>query len=213
MTDPSKTLIAALLDHSGSMSTSVEATEDGWRELISEQRANPGQCQVTLAQFDHEYEVLYPPTDIAVVPEFTLVPRGRTALLDATGRFITEVGEQLSALPEEQRAGQVICLIMTDGMENASRRWTWEAIKGLITQQREVYGWEFIFLGADIDAVQVASRMGMDSRYAMSFDKYDYDNNRAAFASTHAVMSRKRRPESLGSEGFTDVDRRRAMGQ
>ena len=135
MTDPSKTLIAALLDRSGSMDTSVAATEDGWRELVSEQRANPGQCQVTLAQFDHEYEVLYPPTDLAAVPEFHLVPRGRTALLDAAGRLITEVGEHLSALPEEQRPGQVICLIMTDGMENASHTWTWEGLKALITQQ------------------------------------------------------------------------------
>ena len=83
MTNPNTTLIAALLDRSGSMSTSVAATEDGWRELIDAQRGNPGLCFVTLAQFDHEYEVLYPPTDIAAVPGFAVVPRGRTALLDA----------------------------------------------------------------------------------------------------------------------------------
>ena len=81
------------------MSTSVQATEDGWRELINGQRQNPGLCYVTLAQFDAEYEVVYPPTDINAVPEFHLVPRGQTRLLDATGQFITEVGEQLSALP------------------------------------------------------------------------------------------------------------------
>ncbi len=212
MTDSSKTLIAALLDRSGSMSTSVDATEDGWRELISEQRANPGQCQVTLAQFDHEYEVLYPPTEIVAVPEFTLVPRGRTALLDAAGRFITEVGQHLSALPEEQRPGQVICLIMTDGMENASHQWTWQAIKALITQQREVYDWEFIFLGADIDSIEVASRMGMDPRYAMDFDKRNYGLQRAAFASTNEVVSRKRRYAD-GEDGFSEGDRRRAMGR
>ena len=210
MTDPSKTLIAALLDRSGSMDTSVAATEDGWRELVSEQRANPGQCQVTLAQFDHEYEVLYPPTDLAAVPEFHLVPRGRTALLDAAGRLITEVGEHLSALPEEQRPGQVICLIMTDGMENASHTWTWEGLKALITQQREVYGWEFIFLGADIDAIQVASRMGGDSRYAMNFDKRNYGTQRAAFASTKDVIMERR----AGRSGaFTEHDRRKAMGE
>jgi uncharacterized protein YegL len=211
VTDSSKTLIAALLDRSGSMSTSVEATEDGWRELVSEQRANPGTCQVTLAQFDNEYEVVYPATDIASVPEFVLQPRGRTALLDAAGRMITEVGEQLAALPEEQRPGHVICLIMTDGMENASQTWTWEAVKTLITQQREVYGWQFIFLGADIDAVQVASRMGMDSRYAMNFDKRSYGSQRAAFASTKDVISARR--ASATSSGFSDEDRRKAMGQ
>ena len=115
MTDPNATLIAALLDRSGSMETSKHATEDGWRELINEQRLLPGQCQVTLAQFDTVYEVLYSATPVADV-EFVVEPRGRTALLDATGKFITEIGEQLSALPEDQRPGHVICLIMTDGI-------------------------------------------------------------------------------------------------
>lgn len=215
LTDSSKTLIAALLDRSGSMSTSVTATEDGWREIITSQLAEPGHCQVTLAQFDNEYELVYPPTDIAAVPEFTLVPRGSTALLDSAGRFITEVGEALSALPEHERPGHVICLIMTDGMENASRHWTWDAVQKLITQQREVYSWDFIFLGADIDAVEVGRRMGVESKYSMSFDKYDYVANRAAFASTHDVMSRKRKEAYRRSDddGFSDEDRKKAMGQ
>ena len=76
VTNPNKTLIAALLDRSGSMETSKKATEDGWRELINEQRQQPGQCQVTLAQFDTVYEVLFPATDIAEVPEFAVQPRG-----------------------------------------------------------------------------------------------------------------------------------------
>lgn len=212
MTDSSKTLIAALLDRSGSMETSIQSTEDGWRELINSQRAIPGQCQVTLAQFDTAYELLYPPTDIAAVPEFVLVPRGRTALLDAAGRLITEVGEHLSALPEHERPGHVICLIMTDGYENASRTWTWQAVKQLITQQREVYGWEFIFLGADIDAVDVGRRMGVDERYAMTFNKRDYEANVGAFRSTHDVMY-SRRMSAPSSAGFSDEDREKAMGE
>ena len=194
------------------MATSVRATEDGWRELISGQRSEPGECQVTLAQFDNDYEVLYPPTDIAEVPEFTLEPRGMTALLDAAGRFITEVGEQLAALPEDQRPGQVICLIMTDGMENASRRWTLEAVNRLVTQQREIYDWEFIFLGADIDAIEVASRMGMDARYALNFDKYDHGATGGAFMSTKDVISR-RRSARASDVGFSDSERRKAMGE
>ena len=213
MTDSTKTLIAALLDRSGSMSTSVAATEDGWRELIAAQRGNPGHCRVTLAQFDSEYEVLYPPTDIEAVPEFALQPRGRTALLDAAGRFITEVGEHLSALPENERPGQVICLIMTDGHENASRNWEWHAVKRLITQQREVYGWEFIFLGADIDAVAVGERLGVGGKFSMTYDKRDREANRAAFASTGLVMSRKRMSADSADDGFSDEDRKKAMGQ
>ena len=211
MTDSNKTLIAALLDRSGSMADSMEFTEDGWRELINTQRSEPEYCEVTLAQFDTEYEVLYPPTAIAAVPEFVLVPRGRTALLDAAGVFITEVGDQLAALPADQRPGQVICLIMTDGMENASRRWTWEALKALIIQQREVYGWKFIFLGADIDAVEVGERMGVDRRYAMTFDKRSHAGNRAAYARASSMVSGFKR--DYLDEGFTDDDRARAMGE
>jgi hypothetical protein len=212
MTDSNKTLIAALLDRSGSMETCKEATEDGWRELINEQRSHPEYCEVTLAQFDTEYEVLYPPTVIAAVPEFVVVPRGRTALLDSAGVFITEVGERLAALPSDQRPGQVICLIMTDGMENASRRWTWDAVKKLITEQREVYGWEFIFLGADIDAVEIGERMGMDPRYAMTYDKRSYNANHAAYRLTSAAMTDIKRG-LLAREGFTADQRAEAMGE
>ena len=211
MTDSNKTLIAALLDRSGSMQDSKEFTEDGWRELINTQRSEPEYCEVTLAQFDTEYEVLYPPTAIAAVPEFVLVPRGGTALLDAAGVFITEVGDQLAALPADQRPGQVICLIMTDGMENASHQWTWEALKALIIQQREVYGWKFIFLGADIDAVEVGERMGVDRRYAMTFDKRSDTGNRAAYARVSTVLTGFKR--DYLDEGFTEDDRARAMGQ
>lgn len=195
------------------MSTSVAGTEDGWREIITSQRALPGHCQVTLAQFDNEYEVVYPPTDITAVPEFALAPRGRTALLDSAGRFITEVGEQLAALPEQERPGHVICLIMTDGMENASRHWTWDAVKRLITQQREVYSWDFIFLGADIDAVEVGRRMGVESKYSMNFDKYDYVSNRGAFESSSELMSRKRSYAASRDDGFSEEHRKKAMGQ
>ena len=211
MTDSNKTLIAALLDRSGSMDDSKEFTEDGWRELINTQRSEPEYCEVTLAQFDTEYEVLYPPTAIAAVPEFVLVPRGRTALLDAAGVFITEVGDQLAALPADQRPGQVVCLIMTDGMENASHQWTWEALKALIIQQREVYGWKFIFLGADIDAVEVGERMGVDRRYAMTFDKRSHAGNRAAYARASSMVTGFKR--DYLDEGFTDDDRARAMGE
>lgn len=209
LTDSTKTLIAALLDRSGSMDSCKPATEDGWRELINEQRLEPGQCEVMLAQFDTEYEVLYPPTDINSVPEFVVDPRGRTALLDATGRFITEVGERLSALPEDQRPGKVICLIMTDGYENASQDWTWGAVRRLIDQQRDAYSWEFIFLGANIDAVEVGARMGIDAGSALTFAPASYVGNRAAYRATsekvkYARMSRKM--------DFTEADRNAAMG-
>lgn len=209
MTNSNHTLIAALLDRSGSMSSSKAATEDGWRELISEQRQEPGQCQVTLAQFDTHYEVLYPATDIGAVPEFVVEPRGMTALLDAAGRFITEVGQILAALPEEQRPGKVICLIMTDGMENSSHEWTWAALNALITQQREVYGWEFIFLGANIDAVEVGARMGMDRDKAMTFAADSYVGNRRAYQVTSAKIREARAGRAFS---FSMEERSESMG-
>lgn len=211
MTDASKTLIA----HSSTAPVDG-LVEGGYRgrlaQAINGQRAKPGQCQVTLAQFDTEYEVLYPPTDIASVPEFVVHPRGGTALLDATGKLITDVGEALSALPEGQRPDKVIFLIMTDGMENRSHQWTWGAVKALITQQREVYNWEFIFLGADIDAVEVGARMGMDRGNAMTFDKRSYMSNRAAYRMVSEKIGR-RRLASAGPLGFSDEERDEAMGR
>ena len=209
MTDSTKTLIAALLDRSGSMSTSKAATEDGWRELIEDQRGEPGDCEVMLAQFDTEFEVLYAPTPIASVPEFVVVPRGGTALLDATGRLITEVGERLASLPAEQRPGRVICLIMTDGGENSSQQWSLNRVKALITQQQEVYGWEFIFLGANIDAVAVAVSMGMDSRKAMMYDDKSYVGSREAFRRSSVALKATR--AGFDAE-FSPEDRDAAMG-
>jgi hypothetical protein len=101
---------------------------------------------------------------------------------------------------------------MTDGMENSSRQWDWEAVKKLIIQQREVYGWKFIFLGADIDAVEVGERMGVDPRYAMTFDKRSHSTVRAAYARTSEVMTGFKR-DYLDDEGFTESDRARAMGE
>lgn len=209
MTNPDYTLIAALLDRSGSMSVAKQATEDGWRELIAEQSLEPGRCEVTLAQFDTEYEVLYEATDIGAVPEFVVEPRGRTALLDSAGRFITEVGQRLAELPEADRPGKVICLIMTDGMENASREWTWEQVSRLITQQREVYGWEFIFLGANIDAVEVGARMGMERDKSMTFAADSYVGNRRAYLVTSAKISDARAGRNFR---FSPGERREALG-
>lgn len=135
-----------------------------------------------------------------------------TALLDATGRFITEVGQQLSALPEHERPGQVICLIMTDGMENASQQWNWDDVQRLITQQREVYGWEVIFLGANIDAVRVGRRMGVDEKLAMTYNAKDNGANALAYKLTTAAIT-DGRAGGFFSAGFTDEDRKAAMGE
>lgn len=192
------------------METSKKATEDGWRELLNEQRQHPGACQVTLAQFDTEYELVYPTTDIADVPEFILQPRGMTALLDAAGRFITQIGEQLSALPEDRRPGNVICMIMTDGMENSSHEWTWDSVKKLITQQQDEWNWKFIFLGANIDAVEIGGRMGVPQAAAMTYA----DGDAGAVSDSYASVAREIVGSRSGREmAFSTQDRAAAMGR
>ena len=115
MTNPDATLIAALLDRSGSMNVIADDTRGGFDAFIAGVRNQPGTTVVTLAQFDDTYEVVYENRDIATVPPLTLEPRGRTALLDAIGRFVTDVGSSLAAMAEDDRPGDVTVLVMNGG--------------------------------------------------------------------------------------------------
>jgi hypothetical protein len=129
MTNPDLTLIAALLDRSGSGESCRKATESGFDAMVAKHRSEPGEAVVTLAMFDDEYENVYAYVPINEVPTLSLVPRSMTAMLDAIGRFVTEIGQHLSSLEEAARPGTVICLIMTDGLENASQEWSWGQVK------------------------------------------------------------------------------------
>lgn len=161
MTDSDLTHLYFLLDRSGSMQSIKTDTEGGFAAFIEEQRAAPGECRVTLAQFDDHYDVVYTDRPVADVPPLDLRPRGRTALLDAIGRLVTDAGASLAALPEERRPGTVIVAIMTDGLENASREWTHPAVKALVEQQTTQWGWQFLYLGADQDAIEVGTSLGV----------------------------------------------------
>ena len=116
MTNPHLTHLYFLLDRSGSMNSIVEDTVGGFDAFIAEQRKTPGECRVTLAQFDDAYEEVYADHPIADVPSLVLQPRGTTALLDSVARIVLDAGKRLAALPEDQRPGTVIVGIMTDGL-------------------------------------------------------------------------------------------------
>ena len=158
MTDQNLTHLYFLLDRSGSMASIRSETEAGFNAFIAEQRTAPGRCLVTLAQFDDHYEEVYAARPVTEVPPLHLIPRGTTALLDSIGRLVTTAGERLAALPEEARPGTVIVGIMTDGHENASQEWGFGAIRALIEQQTKVYSWEFLYMGADQDAIEVGAQ-------------------------------------------------------
>lgn len=209
MTKTNLTLIAALLDRSGSMEGCKTATETGFDEMIAQQRSEPGEAIVTLSMFDNVYERVYANVPITEVGPLTLVPRNMTAMLDAIGCFITEIGEHLASLEEADRPGTVICLIMTDGLENASTEWTYDAVKALITQQRDQYSWNFIFLGANIDAVDVGGRIGVPMATAMT---YSADND-GAVHDAYQVVGRQMASRRAGNQiDFTEDDRRQARG-
>ncbi len=161
---------ALIIDRSGSMEGIREETESGIRAYIAEQAKIGGKATVSLWQFDTApgpqgwgpaIERVINFTDITAAPEYKLRPRGYTPLLDAIGTAVTQEGDDLAALPEADRPGKVLALIVTDGLENSSREWTNERVKALLTQQREKYSWEISYLGANQDAFAVAASFGV----------------------------------------------------
>ena len=172
--------ITLVVDRSGSMESMKEDAQGGINTFISEQATKPGECLVTLVQFDGEYEPVWSGVRAADCPRYELVPRGNTALLDAVGRTIDATGARLAALPEEERPGLVIFVITTDGMENASRTYTRERVREMIAHQQNVYKWQFTFLAASADAFDEGNQLGFDenSLAAHAADKY-YDSSRA----------------------------------
>jgi hypothetical protein len=159
---------------------------------------------VTLSMFDNQYDNVYANLPIADVPPLTLVPRNMTAMLDATGRFITEIGEHLAGQDEADRPGNVICLIMTDGYENASKEWSYDSVKALIIQQQEQFNWSFVFLGANIDAVEVGRRIGVPLATSMTYNAKDSRAVSVAYTLTGREMAKRRSGLEMS---FSDEDR------
>lgn len=208
MTNPDLTHIYFLLDRSGSMASISDDTVGGFNTFIAEQRKHPGKCRVTLAQFDDRYEVVYADRPIAEVPGLQLQPRGMTALLDAIGRLVTDAGASLASLPEHERPGTVIVGIMTDGHENASQEWTHPAVKSLIQQQTETYDWEFLYMGADQDAIEVGTGLGVAAARSVTYSR---GSTAKAMGSTSAMVDRVRLARAAGQSakdiGYSDDER------
>lgn len=171
MPNQNLTLIAFLLDRSGSMQSIKSDVVGGFDAFLTDQRASDGECRVTLAQFDNEYEVVYHAVPVDEVPALELNPRNSTALLDSMGKLITDTAAEISALGEDDRPGSVIVAIMTDGMENSSHEWSRPAIKSLVEQQTNEYGWEFLYMGADQNAVEVGMDLGVKAEQAVTYGR------------------------------------------
>lgn len=165
--------VACVIDRSGSMSTVCSDAIGGFNTFLEEQKKGPGEAVLTLVLFDHEYLVVHdavPVASVAPLDETTYVPRGNTALLDAIGRTIDDLGARLAAMPEEERPGGVIVAILTDGHENSSLEYTRRRVAEMIEHQRTVYNWSFVFLAANQDAIDEAKKMNMDPALAFRYD-------------------------------------------
>lgn len=166
------TELVFLLDRSGSMAGLEEDTIGGFNSMIAKQRGEPGEAYVSTVLFDHCSEVIHDRLSLDKVPALTreeYYVRGCTALLDAVGGAIRHIGNVHKYAREEDRPERTLFVITTDGMENASRKYDYGQVKTLIQRQKEKYGWEFLFLGANIDAAREAARFGIAAENAANY--------------------------------------------
>lgn len=208
------THITVVLDRSGSMEQIRQATVDGFNEFVNGQKSVPGTATLSLIGFDDKYEVWkdFEPIE-KVGPLDRFEPRGMTALWDSMARAINQTGETLASMSDDAKPSKVLVVTITDGLENQSKVHTAETLKSIITHQREQYQWEFVFIGANQDAVVTAAKINIPRQSAMT-----YEANPVAARATYAAMNasvKSARLAPLSARGrslnFTDEQRRQAV--
>jgi len=194
-----QTAIMIILDESPSMDNCTLETIAGFNIYLNEQKKDPKPATMSLIKFDRAYKVEYVDKPLAEVPELTTLsykPGGAgTALYDSVARGIIELGQRLSAKPEAERPDKVIVVIITDGQENSSIEFKdGKKVREMVKEQSEKYSWTFVFLGADIDAVQGAASLGISANAAAKYQK-------GATEGTYAVLSQATSRARGGSAG------------
>lgn len=211
MTKQNFTSINVVIDRSGSMSSLQKDTIGSFNTFLREQKVVPGECVFTLCTFSDDYRLVHDFEKIANIPELTEAtyrPGGNTALLDAFGATIDEVGRKLAAMKEEDRPDKVLFLVITDGQENSSHRYTRDQIKSMVERQRTVYSWEFVFVGANIDAFTVGTSLGFTASNSVGYTASaagthslysSISSNATAYRSSHSSLA----PDFFGQTGVT----------
>jgi len=208
----SNTDITVVLDRSGSMGSVVDDTIGGFNTFLKKQQEQEGACALTLVQFDHEYEYIHrgcPIKDCAELNTDTYSPRGMTALLDALGRTINETGERIRKLDKKDQPERVLFVIITDGQENASKEFARDRILEMIKHQTDKYEWDFIYLGANQDAIEEARSIGIFASNTMNF-LGSKKGTRSAFGTISSSVANYRSAEVKTSGGIISQEDRDA---
>ena len=154
--------VCFIIDESGSMRESLSDTDGGVQSIIDEQKNNKnGECSISLYTFNNDVKEVYTFKNVNDVPVYKSVARGVTAMNDGIGTAIDNIGKYLAEMPENERPEQNLIVIITDGYENASEKYTFEQVKNKIKHQEEKYNWKFVYLGVDITSTEQASKLGI----------------------------------------------------
>ena len=192
------TEVVFVLDRSGSMGGLEADTIGGFNSMISKQRKEEGEAYISTVLFDDQTEVLYdrvPVEKVEPMNDTQYYVRGCTALLDAVGGAIHHIANVHKYAREEDRPEKTLFIITTDGMENSSHIYTYDKVRKMVEMEKEKYGWEFLFLGANMDAVEVAGRFGIGADRAMNYE-CDSEGTRLNYQVLSETVSAVRRSKT-----------------
>lgn len=202
------TELVFILDKSGSMSGLEDDTIGGFNAMLAKQQKEAGQATITTVLFDDKYELLHDRIDIKGIRPITdkeYCIGGSTALLDAVGKTIHKIGNAQKYTNEDQRAGKVVFVITTDGMENASCEYSYDKIRQMIEHQKAKFNWEFIFLGANIDAVSTAAKFGIHADRAANYHA-DSQGTALNYSAVSSAVSELRAFQTLNESWKDEID-------
>lgn len=198
--------INVVLDRSGSMGAIRDDVIGGFNQFLKDQKKEPGRAVLTLAQFDNQYKIVHDYVPLSKVPELTAKtyqPRASTALLDAVGRTINALGKKLVGMKKKDKPEKVLFLVMTDGRENASHEFTREQVAKLVSDRQKNDAWEFVFIGANVDAFAEAGGIGMRAAgHSLNFEATSKGTADAYQSMSQCVSGYRGQPKGVVPDFF-----------